>query len=139
MDITIGVSSSALLIFFPSEQRPDDIRLTLYLPCVANCYDFFATAHGIPLVALSTSPSARADIYIPSDLAPFAREYQAIDPSFYTDLNITQLAGARVTKIDGQDVWTRLEGLADQAGVYQDKQQRLNSLFASPIVQYGAW
>jgi hypothetical protein len=44
-----------------------------------------------------------------------------------------------VTKIDGVDVWDRMDELAQTAGVYQDVQQRLNSLFASPLVQYGTW
>lgn len=107
----------------------------------ANCYDFFATAHGVPLVALSTDPTStdRSSIYIAPDIAGLAREYRAIDPDFYQGIDVNQVAGARVVQIEGQDVWDYLDGAADRAGVYQDKQQRLNSLFASPLVQYGGW
>ena len=105
----------------------------------ANCYDFFATAHGVPLVALSTDPTARASIYVAPDIQGLAREYVRIDPSFYSGIDLDRVAGARVVRVDGQDVWDYLDGAADRAGVYQDKQQRLNSLFASPLVQYGGW
>ena len=108
-------------------------------PTPATCYDFFATAHGIPLVALSTDPSAQASIYIAPDISPFARAYRSIDSEFYAGLDVSTLAGARVTKIEGVDVWDRMDELAQSAGVYQDIQQRLNSLFASPLVQYGTW
>jgi hypothetical protein len=107
----------------------------------ANCYDFFATAHGVPLVALSTDATStdRSSIYIAPDIWALAREYREIDPDFYRGLDTEEIAGARVVQIEGQDVWEYLDGAADRAGVYQDKQQRLNSLFASPLVQYGGW
>lgn len=111
----------------------------LSLRLTANCYDFFSTLHGVPLVALSTDRSTRSSIYIAPDIQGLSRAYRRIDPLFYDGLDLDVLAGAQVTKVDGRDVWEYLDGAADQAGVYQDKQQRLNSLFASPLVQYGGW
>jgi hypothetical protein len=136
MDIIIGVSPT----YWHSELgRPEaDSGLGAL---AANCYDFFATAHGVPLVALSTDATStdRSSIYIAPDIAGLAREYRAIDPDFYQGIDVNEVAGARVVQIEGQDVWDYLDGAADRAGVYQDKQQRLNSLFASPLVQYGGW
>jgi len=46
--------------------------------------------------------------------------------------NLTELAGAEVTAIEGQSPWNYLDNVAGpDGGVYQDPEQRLNFQFAS--------
>ena len=49
-------------------------------------------------------------------------------------LDFEHLAGVQVKKIEGKDVWEYLVDVGTKSvGTYQDKQQRLNSLFARTV------
>lgn len=104
-----------------------------------TCYDFFATSHGIPIVALSQDGTSQADIYIPTDVANLIRVYASVDPAFYEGIDVESIAGAKVIQIDGKDSWAYIEDLAKESGVYQDYEQRINQIFASNLVLYGSW
>lgn len=108
----------------------------------STCYDFFVTRHGVPIVALADSTSSSttsSNIYIAPDLARLAQIFTAVDPAFYSGIDVDQIAGARVTQIDGKDPWEYVREQADLAGVYQDKEQRINYMFSSHKLTYGAW
>lgn len=107
-----------------------------------SCYDsLFPTRHSIPIVSFSPSPSStKPDVYIAPDVEAFISQNQFTD--IYNGFGIrgADIAGAQVLSIDGKDVWDHLEqDILPYTSVYTDKQQRMNSLFASYTAGGGAF
>lgn len=108
----------------------------------SSCYrSLFSTTHAIPIVSLSDSAeSTTPSIYIVPDVARFVNTtgFNLI----YADagINVAGLAGAQVLSIEGKPAWDYIEqDKLPVTGVYLDKQQRLNSVFASYAADGGVW
>ena len=107
-----------------------------------SCYDeFFSTEHALPIVSYSSDPTSTSPgVYIAPDVATFFDTYGY--NSIYGDWGIhaKEIAGAQVLQMEGKDVWQYLEeDILPFSGSFTDKQQRMNSLFASYTARGGSF
>jgi hypothetical protein len=108
----------------------------------SSCYQSrFSTSHAIPIVSLSTSgESTTPSIYVVPDVARFVNATGFDEIYANAGINVANLAGAQVLSIEGKAAWDYIEqDKLPVTGTYTDKQQRLNSVFASYAVDGGVW
>jgi hypothetical protein len=96
-----------------------------------SCYDdTFVAVHYLPIVSLLDGDST--SIFLAPNLPIYAERNGLLESYARIGYNLTQLAGAKVTSIEGQSPWVYLDTVAGlESGTYQDPEQRLNYQFAS--------
>jgi hypothetical protein len=96
-----------------------------------SCYDdTFVAVHYLPIVSLLEGDST--SIFLAPNLPMYAERNGLLESYARIGYNLTQLAGAEVTSIEGQSPWDYLDLDAGvESGTYQDPEQRLNDQFAS--------
>jgi hypothetical protein len=104
-----------------------------------SCYaNLFSTSHFLPIVSLVDGDDT--SIFLAPNLPLFASQAGFLETYQSLGYNLTELAGAKVTKIEGQSPWEYLDDVAGPAfGGYQDKEQRLNAQFATYTTSLGAF
>ncbi|KAJ9127060.1 hypothetical protein QFC24_001293 [Naganishia onofrii] len=115
---------------------------TLWLP---YCYvDAFQNLLPIPIVSLAKkADSKKESIYVIPDADAFFSQYlKGQFNQYYQDkgINITRLAGAEVTSIEGQDPYAYVSQIASNyTGNYLDHGIRENSVYSSYRYTGGKW
>lgn len=106
-----------------------------------SCYDtVFAINSYLPLVALQKEGNEGTAVYLAPNLPIYAAQNGLSEAFVSLGYNLTHLAGAEVTTIEGQSPWDYLDHVAGPAvGTYQDPIQRLNSLMASYSSFFGGF
>lgn len=108
----------------------------------SSCYrSLFTTTHAIPIVSLSASAdSTTPNIFVVPDVANFVSDAGFTTLYSNAGIDVAGLAGAQVVSIEGKPAWDYLEqDKLPVTGVYTDRQQRLNSVFASYQSEGGRW
>jgi len=104
-----------------------------------SCYaPVFGAVHYLPIVSLMNGDDT--SIFLAPNLPLYAAQNDLFDSYAGAGYNLTELAGAEVTAIEGQSPWDYLDNVAGpNAGSYQDREQRLNNQFASYTVFEGGF
>ena len=104
-----------------------------------SCYaSAFSAAHYLPIVSLMNGDDT--SVFLAPNLPLYAAQNGLLDSYAGAGYNLTELAGAEVTAIEGQSPWKYLDDVAGpNGGVYQDPEQRLNFQFASYSIVNGGF
>jgi len=104
-----------------------------------SCYSqLFTTSHVLPIVSLMDGDDTA--IFLAPNLPLYATANGLAEQYKSLGYDLTELAGLKVTKIEGLAPYAYLDDVAGPVyGGYQDKEQRLNAQFASYTSKLGAF